>query len=196
MGKRMNPGPTQYIPAMPRSSKQILRHRRSLKTPQPITPLGWAFLTVVAAGVGWWLVSTPSHFFTTLVVLAGLWLWSRIADTRQSRKFDRMAKARSGESICQFARHFRGAGFDPVLVRAVYELIQELYGRTDIPIRPTDRFSEEYGLLADDLDDLGADVASLAHRSLASTQQNPLYSKVQTVEDLVHFLQFQPQLAP
>jgi hypothetical protein len=64
-----------------------------------------------------------------------------------------------------------------------------------LPIRPSDSFSADYGIVDEDLDDLGKDIARLAQRSMAQTEQNPLYGRVQTVADLVHFIQYQPRLS-
>lgn len=162
---------------------------------QPIKPLGWAILAVLITGVVFWFVSEPSRIVPTAVVVTGLWMWIHIDGVRQARRFDRMAIERSGESICEFARHFRSADFDPIVVRAVYETTQELFGRADLPIRPSDSFAADYGIVDEDLDDLGDDIARLAHRSMEQTDQNPLYGHVQTVADLVHFMQYQPRLS-
>ena len=50
-------------------------------------------------------------------------------------------------------------------------------------------------IVGEDLDDLGEDIARLAHRSMEQTDQNPLYGQVQTIADLVHFIQHQPRLS-
>jgi hypothetical protein len=161
---------------------------------RPVTPVGWAILATLIVGVVFWFVSQPSHILPAVAISAGLWLWIYIEGIRQTRRFDRMALERTGESICEFARHFRSADFDPILIRAVYETTQEFHGRPDLPIRPSDSFTSDYGILDEDLDDLGDDIARLAHRSMEQTDQNPLYGQLQTVADLVHFMQFQPRL--
>jgi len=58
----------------------------------------------------------------------------------------------------------------------------------------TDNLQSDLRLDADDLDDLVADMAQRARRSLADTSANPLFGKVTTVGDLVEFLQTQPCL--
>ncbi len=130
----------------------------------------------------------------TAGIVAAFSIFIYIAGIFESWRLDRMAQTRLSESICQFARYFRGPDFDPVLVRAVYESTQELSGRADVPIRPADRFSEEFGIVDEDLDDLAADVASLAYRSFEHTDRNPLYGQVRTIADLIRFLQHQPRL--
>jgi len=193
-GRSHKVSPNYTSPVMRQSSKQILRQRRKCLQARPVTPVGWLLLAAFVLGVVAWFVYSPSHIVPTISVVGALWLWCHIARIIQSRRFDRTARARVGESICQFAQHFRGPDFDPVVVRAVYESTQEQYGRTDLPIRPWDRFSEEYGLLGEDIDDLAGDVATLAFRTLEDTDRNPLYGQVETVADLVLFLQFQPRL--
>lgn len=180
---------------MTQSSKHILKHRRSLMPSQPVTLVSWTLQAALILGVVFWFVSHPAHLIPAIAIVALLWLGIHFAGIIQTRRFDRMARERSGESICEFARHFRGADFDPVVVRAVYETTQELYGRIDLPIRPLDSFSADYGIVGEDLDDLGEDIARLAHRSMEQTDQNPLYGQVQTIADLVHFIQHQPRLS-
>jgi hypothetical protein len=162
---------------------------------QPVTPVGRAIPAALIPGVVFWFVSHPSYLLPAVTIAAVLWLWIHIAGVIRTRRFDRMTRERSGGSICEFARHFRCAYFDPVVVRAVYETTQEQYGRADLPIRPSDSFSADYGIVDEDLDDLAEDIAGLAHRSMEQTDQNPLYGQVQTIADLVYFIQHQPRLS-
>lgn len=179
---------------MRQSSKQILRHRRSLLERNPPIPLaGWLVLTALISGVVYWFVLHPSHLLPAAVVAVALGLGTHIAAVIETRRFDDMAQERSSESICQFARHFRGPEFDPVVVRAAYEMTQDLIGRADLSIRPSDRLDKDYGIVNEDLDDLAAEIAEVAHRSLEVIAQNP-YTPVRTVADLVRFLQCQPRL--
>jgi hypothetical protein len=179
---------------MRQSSRQILRYRRSLLQAQPMSPLGWIILAALFLGIVIWFVLHPLDVLPVATIGGAFWLWIRLAGVVQARKFNRMGRERSGETICQFARHFAGSDFDPVVVRAVYETTQELYGRTDLPIRPSDRFSKDFSVCGEDLHDLCEEVAQLAHRSLEAAEQNPLWGKVHTVAELVRFMQFQSRL--
>lgn len=176
---------------MKRFSKQILRQRRENPPSHSMHWFGWVVLVGFAAGVLTLIVAFP-WLSLGMAVLFGC--GERISHVLRKRKLDRMEHDREGESICQFARHFRQEpSFDPVVVRAVYEMTQATYARPNFPIRPADRFKEEYGLILDDIDYLAEDVAELAGRSLESAEWNPFYGKAATVADLVRFMQLQPQ---
>ncbi|MDB6132043.1 MAG: hypothetical protein JWM59_286 [Verrucomicrobiales bacterium] len=180
---------------MRQSSKYILRHRRSLLEENQLIPLiGWLVLAPLISGAVCWFVSHPSDLVPAATVATAFGLLLYIGGAVQTRKFDRMTRERSGESICQFARHFRGPEFDPVVVRAAYEMTQEQIGRADLPIRPSDSLNKDYGIVNEDLDDLAADIAEVAHRSLEVDDQNLVCGPVRTVAELVWLLQRQPRL--
>jgi hypothetical protein len=178
---------------MRQSSKHILNQRRDALHARPITPLGWAMLIAISAGCVAWLWFSPTRLLTVGSLILGLWILCSLTSLKEKRRFDQLARERAGESICQFSRQFRGQSFDPVVVRAVYELTQEQFGRSDVPVRATDRFAEDYSISGEDIDDLGIDAARLAHRSMEEAERNPMYGRVRTVGDLVRFLQHQPR---
>ena len=158
-------------------------------------PLRWparCFLAVMA-------VAFMAVFWTHSVAVGGslLALGSLVAvlSRREALRLARMAQSRAGESICQFARSIDCRRVDTWVVRAVYEELQRsLSAVVAVPLRLTDNLQRDLRLDADDLDDLVADMAQRARRSLADTSANPLFGKVTTVGDLVEFLQAQPRL--
>ncbi|MDR6765393.1 hypothetical protein J2W88_000651 [Acidovorax delafieldii] len=158
-------------------------------------PLRWparCFLAVMA-------VAFMAVFWTHPVAVGGslLALGSLVAvlSRREALRLARMAQGRAGESICQFARAIDCRRVDTWVVRAVYEELQRsLSAAVAVPLRLTDTLQSDLRLDADDLDDLFADMAQRARRSLADTSANPLFGKVITVGDLVEFLQAQPRL--
>lgn len=158
-------------------------------------PLRWparCFLAVMA-------VAFMAVFWTHPVAVGGslLALGSLVAvlSRREALRLARMAQGRAGESICQFARSIDCRRVDTWVVRAVYEELQRsLSAAVAVPLRLTDTLQSDLRLDADDLDDLVADMAQRARRSLADTSANPLFGEVTTVGDLVEFLQAQPRL--
>jgi hypothetical protein len=77
-------------------------------------------------------------------------------------------------------------------VRATYEEFHAYYDRL-LPIRASDGIEEDLKMDWDDVDDLLADVAFRAGRSLENLELNPLYGQVRNVGDLVLFLMYQPK---
>ena len=81
---------------------------------------------------------------------------------------------------------------DPWAVRAAYE---ELQAATGFPLRPTDTLFQDLRLDEDDLDlDMLPDIANRCGRSLVAPEKNPA-TRVETVHDLIAFLNAQPRTA-
>ena len=99
-----------------------------------------------------------------------------------------MAAARSGESICGFARSFDLRAVDPWIIRATYEALATTCG---FPIRADDHLERDLWVGAEDLDFEAMDIARRARRSLEYDASNPLFGKVETARDLVLFLNHQ-----
>lgn len=121
------------------------------------------------------------------VVIGGLIIRDRI-------RFHRLACARSGQSICQFARSFKRREVEPVIIRTCWEAFQQQAPVQNFPVYASDPIGRLYGLESDDLDDLVKEIAAKLGRSLKNTMANPFYSKVSSVGDLVLFLNAQPKL--
>ncbi len=158
-------------------------------------PLRWparcflALMAVAFVAVFW---MHPVAVGGSLLALGSL---VAVLSRREALRLARMAESRAGESICQFAHAIDCRRVDTWVVRAVYEELQRsLSVAVAVPLRVTDHLQRDLRLDADDLDDLVADMAQRARRSLADTSANPLFGKVSTVGDLVEFLQAQPRL--
>ena len=158
-------------------------------------PLRWparCFLAVMAVAFMAVFWSHPVAVGVTLLALGSL---VAVLSRRETLRLAHMAQSRAGESICQFARAIDCRRVDTWVVRAVYEEVQRsLSVAVAVPLRVTDHLQRDLQLDADDLDDLVADMAQRARRSLADTSANPLFGKVTTVGELVEFLQAQPRL--
>ena len=178
---------------MRQSSKSILRQRRlQMKSERRMSIIGWLVFT---AFVGFCLCVvhhiTGSWIGTGAVVgVLSLICWR--ASVVRSQGLRELAATRPSESICDFARSFDRRTIDTVLMRSVYEAVQEQMGGPPVPLRAEDRLLEDLDLDSDDLDEIAVDAARLARRSLDATDSNPLYGRVSTLQDLVDFLHHQP----
>jgi len=113
---------------------------------------------------------------------------------RDENRLRRLAAGRRGEGICTFAREFQRGTVHPHILRSVYDELSILlrYSRGVVPLRGTDRLHEELRMDAEAIEEVLEDAAQRAGRSLDDTSRNPLYGRLRTVADLVHFLGFQP----
>lgn len=121
-----------------------------------------------------------------LALVAAEWVAGR-------RRAQRIAVARSGESICAFARSFERREVDPWVIRATYEQLVTTCG---FPVRADDHFERDLCIGDEDLDFEAMDIAKRSGRSLDRAEANPLFGKIKTVRDLVLFLNHQPPGAP
>jgi hypothetical protein len=110
-------------------------------------------------------------------------------------RFKRLAKRRAGISICQFVRSFDYRHVDTTIIRAVYEGLQgwTTFGIKQFPVMAADELAKVYGLKDEDLDDFAERVAQTTRRAWSDLENNPLYGKVTTTQDLVLFLNRQPK---
>lgn len=177
------------------SSKRILRERRlELSAAREMSILGWL---VVAAFIGfcvWGIYLVCSSWYGPGIVFLVLCLICWQGTILRNQRFARLVAARNSESICDFARSFDCSKTDTVLIRAVYETVQEKMGPPLVYLRAGDRLLDDLELDDEDLDEIFIDAAKLCNLSIVSTESNPLYDKVITVRDVVEFLRHQPTL--
>jgi hypothetical protein len=102
----------------------------------------------------------------------------------------RVAEARKGESICQFARGFDRRTIDTWIIRAVYEEFSGAF-----PLRPSDRLREDLHIDDDDLDFGAISIALRTGRSLDGYERNPMYGNIKTLRDMAMFFHYQPLLS-
>ncbi|WP_211216990.1 hypothetical protein [Simiduia agarivorans] len=82
-------------------------------------------------------------------------------------------------------------------MREVYNLVQEWAGKYEdipFPVQADDTFDGIYRMDPDDLDDIYFEVAEKLGISKENSEANPYYDKVETVKDLVLFLNDQPRV--
>jgi hypothetical protein len=177
------------------SSKRLLRERRlELSAAREMSILGWL---VVAAFIGfcvWGIYLVSSSWYGPGIVFLVLCLICWQGTILRNQRFARLVAARNSATICDFARSFDCRKTDTVLIRAVYETVQEKMGPPLVPLRAEDRLLDDLELDDEDLDEIFIDAAKLCNLSIVSTESNPLYDKVITVRDVVEFLRHQPTL--
>lgn len=131
---------------------------------------------------------------TSAFVVFGVW-----SKRRERLRLIALVANRSGESICGFARSFDARGVDPLVIRSVYEQLQdELHSYwPSFPVRASDRLTEDLGMDDDDLDmGIAPAVAIRSGRSFDGAEANPYYGRVKTASDLVHFFNLQREVDP
>ena len=163
--------------------------------PQPVRklpPWRWPLLAALLSGLGYCIYKQP--YVLLFIAALGIIVWIGIVfDTRHRR---RLLASRQDESICDFARSFDRGKSDTWILRAVYDELSRFISidARPIAVRPADRCEEDLKIDPEDLDDLAADIAFRARRSMDAGEQNPLYGKVKTVADIVTFFEHQPRI--
>jgi len=161
-------------------------------TPKKKIPIwGW-FVLLGFASVPLWLLYLYPWALAFAAILA---IVVMIVGHFERNKIRQLALERDGEGICTFARSFERRQTDTWILRAVYEELSSCLKASGytVPIRADDRFKEDFFMDDDDLADVAEDIAFRAGRSLANVEPNPLFGKVETVRDLVRFLEHQPK---
>jgi hypothetical protein len=146
-----------------------------------------------------WLVSTLVLGLVVLLLAVLVKIWWPLAillpaavvggSLIGSRHDRRIAEARKGESICQFARGFDRRRIDTWIIRAVYEEFSGAF-----PLRSSDRFNEDLRIDGEDLEDGAIRIAQRTGRALDGYERNPMFGKVKTLRDMVMFFHHQPLL--
>ena len=162
------------------------------KAKQSVVPLV-LFLTAMTGGAGYLVYrSSPWVIGIGFALACAACFWTGVSNRRERRRLGTLAGAREGESLCHFARSFDKRRVDTWIVRAVHEELQLLLRPfAGFPVRASDSLSGDLGLDGDDVEDLIADVARRAGRSLAQAERNPFYGQVRTVSDVVLFVNAQ-----
>lgn len=165
------------------------------KAKQPIIPMT-VFLTMVAVGFAYFIYASSGRVLGVSCALVCIFCaWSTVSNRREKQRLQTLVSAREGESICHFARSFDKRKTDTWIIRAAHQELQAfLRPFVAFPVRASDSLMGDLGLNVDDVDDLIADVAMRAGRSLEHTERNPYYGKVSTVSDIVLLVNAQPSV--
>jgi hypothetical protein len=174
---------------------RTLRSRRRLR-PRPAerTVSAWkcvVFLIVVfACGA---LLFGLMEFVVFVVLFGVLLLGLALAANRASRLRD-IAASRPDDSICTFARALDYRSLDTVIIRAVYEELQEYFSFVSpaFHIRPTDKLESDLQVDPEDTEEMAKVIAARTNRTLDGCEANPFYGRVHTPSDLIQFFNGQP----
>ncbi|MES9990401.1 MAG: hypothetical protein ABW098_00490 [Candidatus Thiodiazotropha sp.] len=160
----------------------------------PNEPMGikeWVFIIVMLSVLAFLVWKEP----WTVLLIPLVYLASRYENNRRKMKLSILLEERKEKSICEFARSFEKHKVDTWVIRAVYEQIQEYVAMpgAKLPLEANDDIFDLLGIDSDDLEmDILEEIAQRTGRSLENTERNKFYGKVQTLEDLVLFLNEQP----
>lgn len=169
--------------------------------PRPTPRLGLAgtlALIAMLAGFGCFIYSLPNPLrCITAALVCALYGYVVVVNRREKHRFKVMASSRKGESICEFARSFNARQTDTWIIRVAYQELQLLLQSyvPAFPVRASDSLLNDLKIDPDDVEDLLQDIAERSRRSLDQAENNPYFRKVQTVSDLVFFINTQPAKA-
>jgi len=148
-------------------------------------------------GFGYFFYSSSRliRVLTAFLILA-LCVYTAVMNRREKRRFEGISRIRDGESICKIARSFDTRHTDTWVIRAAYQEIQQLLKSymPDFPVRASDSLLDDLHIDSEDVEDLLVDIAARSGHSLAETESNPFYGKINTVSDLVLFINAQPRM--
>lgn len=155
--------------------------------------LVWPILGLII--VVWLYIIYISVYALIITPIIIAWIYSENKKTKI--KFQKIAEERKEKNICNFSRSYNCREIDTWVIRAVYEQIQKFISSKNnpVPIEADDHLFNILGIDEEDLEmDLLEEVFQRTGRSLENTEKNPYYGKVETVRDLVCFVNEQPLL--
>ncbi|KAF7786131.1 hypothetical protein PRUB_a0602 [Pseudoalteromonas rubra] len=112
-------------------------------------------------------------------------------------RLKKIALMRGKPNIYAYARSFDCHNVDSMIVCEVYNLVQEWageYNGAPFPVQADDTFDGVYRMDTDDLGDIYCEAAHRLGISKENAEANAYYDKVETVKDLVLFLNEQPKI--
>jgi hypothetical protein len=175
-----------------------------MRSPSRLVPhrsekgFSWVWLLgALLMGFGYFVysLSNVARCITAFLLLA-LCAYLTVINKQEKRRFEAMCSIRDEESICTFARSFSTRHVDTWVIRAAHQEIQRLMKSyiPAFPVRASDILLDDLHIDSDDIEDLLADIAARSGYSLDETENNPFYGRVNTVRDLVLFINAQPRL--
>ena len=126
-----------------------------------------------------------------IYTIVGIFIFIAILVALDHRRMKKIAIERGKPDICNYARSFDYRNIDTKIMREVYNLVQEWAGKFDeipFPVQADDSFDEIYKMDPDDLDEIYFEVTEKLGISKENAEANPYYDRVETVKDLVLFL--------
>jgi len=127
--------------------------------------------------------------FITLII--GLMVVDNIFDHIERKE---LALERGKPNFDIFAKQFENYNVDKEIIKEVYSSVQRLMGSYNgfpFPIEANDSLKNFYKIDPLDIDDIYFEIAKKLKINTDSPELNPLYNKVDTVKDLILFLNYQ-----
>lgn len=178
---------------------------KTMRSPSRLIPprseknISWVWLPgALLAGFGYFVYSSSNTArYATAVLILGFGVWVAVINKREKRRLEGICSTRDEESICTFAQSFSTRHVDTRVIRAAHQEIQQLMKSyiSAFPVRASDSLLDDLNIDSDDIEDLLVDIATRSGHSLDETEKNPFYGKINTVRDLVLFVNAQPRLA-
>jgi len=157
------------------------------------SPVRYVFLAALAAGLAVFVWREPKVAAWVMGLFAAFVVVLFLVSTFSDRRLEALAEARSGGSICTFARALPKAERDTFAIRAVYEEVGAAIAIA-LPLRPSDRLEQDLQLDAGELHfDIIAVALKRAGRAESGGENNPHSGRVETVGDLVRFVAAPPR---
>lgn len=176
-----------------------------MRSPSRLMPLhsgkpiaGVWLLGALLLGLGYFVysVSNTARYTIAFLVLA-LFASVAVFNKREKRRLEDLCSLRNEESICSFARSFSARHVDTWVIRAAHQEIQQWMEPfiSDFPVRSSDLLLEDLHIDPDDIEALVVEIATRSGHSLDEIENNPFSGTLNTVRDLVLFIDAQPRLA-
>jgi hypothetical protein len=170
----------------------IRASRRKLPSAEPlkavISPWLLLILFLAAAAICWSLHATVAAVILTIfatLIAAGV----VTAPFARRRHEEKLAKLPPNAS-CSYARSFDFRHTETLVMRAVFEELQPF---VEFPILASHGLVEDLHLDGEDFSlDIAPVIAQRLDRTLRGSDRNPYYGRINTVEDLVRFMEAQP----
>lgn len=152
------------------------------------------FLAALAVGLAVFVWREPKVAAWVIGLFAAFVMVLFLVSSFSDRWLKALAEARSGESICTFARALPKAERDTFAIRAVYEEVGAAIAIA-LPLRPSDRLEQDLQLDAGELHfDIIPMALKRAGRAESGGENNPHSGRIETVGDLLRFVAAQPRL--
>lgn len=143
-----------------------------------------------------WLVTMTTRHPVALLPIGLLLIVTILKGFRRESRIRLLTLEREHDDIGTFAKSFDRRQTDPWILRAVYEEMsaRAMIDKRPFPFRARDDWRKILNFDREDELDMLDDIAFRARRSMEDTEDNPLFDKVHTVADIVHFFEYQPRL--
>ena len=160
--------------------------------------IAYSFLILSTGSIGYLIWYEPWLGFFIVLAIFAVHILSLISpDSEYELNIEKLAKQRKNEDIGTFTRSLDYRNIDTWIIRSTYEEISHELGfrNKSLPIRISDDLEKDLELDDEDLFYIYNRIVARVGISNKETEKNPYYGKVETVKDLILFLNAQPKLA-